>query len=359
MRMRLLLKHDWIFAMELLMNKYNASRYEKSYTYYRHHLNESPWSVLEDTVSLNEYPNKTDQHQLRNTLANLYGVNIENVLLTRGSDEGIDLIMRGSLKSNDAVLQCPPTFSMYAFFATLNHAPIVNCSRDAILRVDFNAIKKTWTPRCKLIMLCRPNNPTADACSIEDIIDLCRFVDDRAIVVVDEAYIEFSNLPSATHVAVQLNNCVVLRTLSKAYGLAALRLGAIIANPSQIKTLSAMLPPYPFASPVLKTALRALQQDAWFKYRIQKIITARINFAKRLNTLAWINHVYESHTNFVLLKTHYIHELLSCLNKANILVRLFPEESRLKYCMRISMGDETMNKHLWNVISSFKPLEDK
>lgn len=245
----------------------------------RLHMNELPWSPIESpNMALNHYPTMDAQNQLQKQLANRYQVPTSALLLTRGSDEGIDLLMRLFLQpSIDSILQCPPTFSLYAFYARLQQATVIDSPLNEIdgFRLNLESIHEQWRPDCKLIMLCRPNNPTANLIELETVAELCRHYQNRSMIIVDEAYIEFSDAISATHLIAEFDNLIVLRTLSKAYGLAGLRLGAVIAQPSVISALKTIIAPYALSSAVVDLGIRALQNSTWFEDAIQQIKTSR------------------------------------------------------------------------------------
>lgn len=320
----------------------------------RHHLNELPWSgcVLPE-VRLNEYPSCNAKNQLRARLAEIYAVSPQQLLVTRGSDEGLDVLMRLFLEpKQDAILQCPPTFSMYAFFAQLQQALMINATRDNHFQLKLASIQQAWTPQCKLIFLCRPNNPTGELMSLEDISALCRFVDGQSMVVVDEAYIEFAAVPSAITLLNQYDNLIVLRTLSKAYGLAGLRLGSVIAQSKLIQALESIMLPFSLSSIVIQTAMQALTDLTWLQKSIQTIITSRLELAEYLKRLAWIETVFDSHANFLLLKTSFQAELVAFLTQNNIAVRSFTELA-LQKCIRISIGDGVMNQRVCSLLQTF------
>jgi len=272
----------------------------------RLHMNELPWSPIESSdIALNHYPAMDAQSQLHEQLSNRYQVSTSALLLTRGSDEGIDLLMRLFLRPGiDSILQCTPTFSMYAFYARLQQATVIDCplSDSDQFCLNLESMQEQWQPNCKLIMLCRPNNPTANLIELETVAQLCQQYQNRSMIVVDEAYIEFSDAPSATQLIEQFDNLIILRTLSKAYGLAGLRLGAIIAQPAIISALKTIVAPFTLSSAVIDLGIRALQNDTWFEDAIQQIKTSRNQLMIGLERSNWIENVYLSDANFILIK---------------------------------------------------------
>ncbi len=174
----------------------------------RLHINESPWSPTEelpchdlyDIVGFNRYPDPEPQAQLEQELAEAYHVTPEELLLTRSADEGIDFVMRLFLRPGiDSIMQFPPTFSMYAFFARLQQATVISCPLDdSNFSLNGELLNQLWQPHCKLLMLCSPNNPTGNLVDLETVARLCQEFAKRSIIVVDEAYVEFSSAVSAT-----------------------------------------------------------------------------------------------------------------------------------------------------------------
>lgn len=326
------------------------------------HANELPWcppimTNTIETIQFNRYPTLAPKKQLQMVLANCYDINPNELLLTRGSDEGIDLLMRLFLRPGvDSIMQCPPTFSMYAFFARLQQAFVINCplqENDAGFYLDRKSMTACWQPNCKLIILCRPNNPTGELIDLETIACLCKQYANQSMIVVDEAYIEFSEEQSATSLINQFDNLMVLRTLSKAYGLAGLRLGAVIAQATLIKSLNKLCAPFPLSSAVIELALNALQNKTWFTTTQQRIKQLRADLAKKLETLSWIEKVYPSAANFLLIKTPYATSLAIWFQQHRIVIRAFSDNPQLKNYLRITVGNDTQNTQLLAALAAF------
>nr|HAT8713023.1 histidinol-phosphate transaminase [Legionella jordanis] len=326
----------------------------------RLHANELPWcSITLESVPLNYYPKAKALRDLQQRLSECFKVNSDELLLTRGSDDGIDLLMRVFLRSGmDSILQCPPTFPMYSFYARLQHAKVLNCplDRNNYFNMDFNQLLSVWEPNCKLLMLCRPNNPTGNLLELGAIARLCEQFRDKAIVVVDEAYIEFSESASATTLLPSYDNLIVLRTLSKAYGLAGLRLGAICAQKQVIKALHNCMAPYSISSAVMALAQNALRDMSWFSQRLQRILAEKNKLYEQLQSCAWITTVYPSHANFILIRSPYAEALMNTFARAGIAVRYFTNPP-LENTLRITVGDEQHNQELLMLLSAFKPGE--
>lgn len=321
----------------------------------RLHANELPWSPLPDAI--NQYPDERQQYQLQQQLAGYYGVKTEQLVITRGSDDGIDQLMRLFLRpGQDNILQCPPTFPMYVFYAQLQNAGIINCPLDIdnnfSLKVD--KLFESYRPDCKLIMLCQPNNPSGTILPLADIKQICDYFYKKAIVVVDEAYIEFSDTDSAASLIDQFDNLVVLRTLSKAYGMAGLRVGSVIAQQPLTDALRTIIAPYHIPSPVLSLAQRALENQSWFQNSIQTILAERTRMQMALQSFSWVETIYPAHGNFLLIKSPLAQALFHWLAQHDISVRAFAASSLLADMVRITIGSAEQNTRLLNCLQTFK-----
>lgn len=327
---------------------------------YRLHTNESPWSPIAlESIALNHYPSLLEQNQLEAQLANFYKINKEELVLTRGSDDGIDFLMRLFLNpGKDSLLQCPPTFPLYTFFAQLQHATVIDCplNSDEQFNLSLERLFAAWQPHCKLIMLCRPNNPTGNLLTLEEIATICEYVQGKSVVVVDEAYIEFAEDYSASTLLPRYDNLIVLRTLSKALGLAGLRLGCVLGNQSVITLLKSIMAPYLLASPTIALAQRALSQQTWLTESIQQLIAERERVSLFLQNLPWVRQVYPSAANFVFINCQNTSSLVTWLTKNQLAVRDFlgtPYEDFL----RITIGDKATNQVFMNLMQEFRSEE--
>ncbi len=326
---------------------------------YRLHANELPWAPIETKpIDVNFYPDISSQDQLQEQLAARYQVKQDQLVLTRGSDDGIDLVIRLFLSAGqDAFMQFPPTFPMYAFYVRLQQGELIQCPLDPSnnFNLSLENIKNSWKPNCKIIMFCSPNNPTADLIDLELIASACELYKNQSLVVVDEAYIEFSGTQSATTLINQFENLVVLRTLSKASGLAGLRLGSIIAQAHVIQAFKKIIAPFTLSSVVIELAHNALVQKEWFSSAIEAIQTSREWLINELRENRFIAKVYPTKANFILIKSPYSKELITCFAKEGIAIRDFPANSPLHDHLRITVGSEKQNKLLIATLSSFSP----
>lgn len=338
----------------LKIQPYSSAKNSKTL---RLHANELPWSALENSIDLNFYPEKDLQDQLQKQLAQCYQVEADQLMLTRGSDDGIDLVTRLFLNpGQDACMQFSPTFSMYSFYVSLQQAQLIECPLNSLnnFQLCLGDIRRHWQNNCKVIFLCNPNNPTANLFGLDFIAMLCEEYKNRSVIVVDEAYIEFAEAQSATCLIPQFDNLIVLRTLSKAYGLANLRLGIILSQAHILNTLKKIIGPYPLSNVVLDLALRAMGQSDWFSQSLKTIKELRTCLIKKLQQCTLIEKVYPTQTNFILVKTPYAKELFSWLADQGIAIKSFSSKSSLQDHLRITVGSAMQNQVLIRAVAAFQ-----
>jgi len=336
------------------MKPYSSARKEAPGRGILLNANESPWSLLTDTGpddsgpsgGLNRYPDP-QPFELVSRLANLYGVPSEQVLVTRGSDEGIDLLTRVFCRAGkDAIAQCPPTFGMYRIAAQTQGAEIVSVSRLASndFRIDGDQLLATLEndDRIKLLFLTSPNNPTGDTIDQRLLFDLLQATAGKAIVVLDEAYAEFSRQASATELIGRHENLVVLRTLSKAWGAAGLRCGVVLAPEEVIALLRRIIAPYPLASPVIALAQRMLADgmSARQQRMLGEVRENKKRLLKLLENRSFITKTWPGEANFVLIQVPRAEKLLNFCAGKGVILRGYPTEPLLEGCIRISVGSE-------------------
>jgi histidinol-phosphate aminotransferase len=318
----------------------------------RLHANESPWRSLgdESQAGLNRYP-EPQPHALVEALAQLYGVESNQVLVGRGSDEAIDLLTRGFCAAGqDAVLVCPPTFGMYAVAAQIQGASVVRVPllAERGFALDVAGLIAALEPRIKIVYLCTPNNPTGNALAAADVaavIEACR---DRALVVVDEAYAEFSGTPGLAAQIGSNPHLVVLRTLSKAHGMAGARIGTLLATPGIVALLRKIIPPYAIAQPAVEAALKALQpaERAVTRARIDELVSERSRLARELPACRAVVRVHASAANFLLVEFHDAEAAFRAIAAAGLLVRDFRTQAGLGRALRITVGTPQQNDRL-------------
>lgn len=267
---------------------------------------ENPWAPF-DGSNLNRYP-APQPADLLSSLGSLYGAEPANILITRGSEEAIRLVMQGFCTPGlDKILTCPPTFAMYASEAAVHDVENIRVPRmgecfDA-LNIDGIMEKIHETPNTKIIFLCNPGNPSSTALPVSQVEELLQRTKDRCLVVVDEAYIEFAGHDSFVRRMKDFPHLVVLRTLSKSYGLAGLRCGCAVADPQVISYLRRIIAPYPLPWPVIEIALKALEPSALARMREKQDILKqeREYLLTALRSCPSIERVYPSQTNFICL----------------------------------------------------------
>jgi histidinol-phosphate aminotransferase len=322
----------------------------------RLHANESSWRADWDDTDdgLNRYPDPRPA-RLVERLAALYGVEPGQVLPTRGSDDAIDVLTRAFCRAGrDAVVVCPPTFGMYAVCARLQGAGVVEVPLDGRFGVDADAVTAACTPRVKLVWLCSPNNPTGKRVPAATVRRLCRALDGRAMVVVDEAYAEFSSGGSFIDALTGHPNLVVLRTLSKAFGLAGARVGALVASAELVGLLRALLPPYPLPSVSVEAALKRLapRELAAACRRTEGTVRRRERLTADLDALPCVVRTWPSEGNFVLARFHDAPAATAACEAASVLVRDFSSRPRLDDCLRITVGTAGENHRLLNALKT-------
>jgi histidinol-phosphate aminotransferase len=318
----------------------------------RLHANELPWRPTgdESVAGLNRYP-EPQPRELIARLATVYEAEPNQILVGRGSDEAIDLLVRSFCRAGqDAVLICPPTFGMYSVAARIQGADVlaVPLRADAGFSLDVDEILRQCTPRVKLIFLCSPNNPTGNLLSEDDVLRIAAQVEGRALVVVDEAYIEFAGVPSLIRRVSDLPQLAVMRTLSKSHGLAGARLGTLIANPEIIALLRKVIPPYAITQLTVETVLRLLNspQLAIMQSRIRDIQSERARMADELRQLPHVKRVFPSDANFLLVEFEDPDRALKAARQANLLIRDVRAQAGLNRSVRISIGTSEQNNRL-------------
>lgn len=333
---------------ELLgMAGYSSARMEASGGRVLLNANELPWPPAPDGAALNRYP-APQPAALVERLAWLYGVNSDSVLVGRGSDEAIDLLTRAFCRAGrDQVIVSPPTFGMVAVAAQVQGAGLreVPLRADQGFAFDFGAVQEALTPNTRLVYACNPNNPTGNALPADSLRELARRLRDRAVLLVDEAYIEFAPGDSLSADVARHDNLVVLRTLSKAHGLAGARVGVALANPQVIGLLRRIMAPYPLPSPSIEAALAALSDPALARTRarIEQIVSERERLAERLAAHPLIRRVLPSSANFLCLRCVDAAALYAHLLGRGIVVRSLARYPGLADALRLSIGTPEEN----------------
>lgn len=322
----------------------------------RLHANELPWRGVADGshAGLNRYP-EPHPHELEAQLAALYGVPSDCVLAGRGSDEAIDLLARVFCRAGeDRVVVCPPTFGMYGVAARIQGAAVVAVPlvREQGFALDEERLLDACDARTKLVFLCSPNNPTGNRLAHEVIDRVIGALSGRAIVVIDEAYVEFAGKLSAersfARAVASRPHVAVLRTFSKAYGLAGARLGALIAHPDVIALARRVVPPYAVTQLTIEAASHALTATALAvtRERIAAVVEERSRLAEALAGLRGVRKVWPSDANFLLVEFDDAGDALARTRDAALLIRDVRANAGLGNALRITVGSAEQNDRL-------------
>ncbi len=316
--------------------------------------NENPFaSLVAGQAGINRYP-EPQPAALRQRLANLYGVAPASLWVARGSDDAIDLLIRAFCRPGiDSIAIVEPTFSAYAQFAHIQGARVIVARLTDDFGFDADSVLATIGDRApKLLFLCAPNNPTGTSIAPADVRRIAEVLPDT-LVVIDEAYGEFSD--AASFAGEASGNLVVLRTLSKAYGLAGARIGCAIADPGIIDLIARVSPPYPLPTPSITAALDALGPERMPIHadRVKRLIADRDTLASQLAKVAEIEWI-RAGGNFLFLKVADPTDLARRLAAAAVRVRFRPNAA--PGGVRVSVGSESENRALLAVFGIFATL---
>ncbi|ESU18827.1 histidinol-phosphate aminotransferase [Flavobacterium cauense R2A-7] len=308
--------------------------------------NESPFEN-----GVNRYPDP-QQKSVKRLLADQKGVHANQILLGNGSDEVLDLLFRVFCEPNrDNVITLPPTYGMYGVLANLNAVE----NREVLLSADdfqpqTEVILKTIDTNTKMIFLCSPNNPTGNSFSKESIVTLIQYF--NGLVVLDEAYIDFSENESWLAKLKEYPNLVITQTFSKAYGLAGIRMGILYASAEIISVLNKIKPPYNLNNLSQQKALEVLTENKTTDDRITLIKAEKKVLLKQLLEVKFIQKTYPSEANYILIKVDDAHKRYNQLLEKGIVVRNRSNQPLCKNCLRISIGTPEENQLLINALKT-------
>lgn len=325
--------------------------------------NESPWpNRASGSAMVRRYP-EPQPLELRRALADLYGCQPAQLLIGRGSDEGIDLLVRALCRPGaDAVLVTPPTFGMYAVCARLHGARAVEVpllDRADGFVCDFATVARVAKAEAvKLVFLCSPGNPVGNLLAPDAIAALARDLDGRALLVVDEAYIEYAQQSSVIALLAHSRNIAVLRTLSKAHALAAARIGSVIADTELIEVLRRCQAPYPLPSPCVELAARALDSHARdaTDAHVVTVLAERERLAAALASAPLVRRVYPSRANFLLVRFADASAVYDRLLAAGIVVRDLRAVPGFEDALRITVGSPEQNSRLIRSLATMEAV---
>ncbi len=299
----------------------------------------------------NRYPDP-QQWELKKKIATIKSTPPETMLLGNGSDECIDLLIRAFCNPGvDNIIICPPTYGMYEVNAHINDVHLIEVPLTTAYQLNLEGLEAAITPDTKIIFLCSPNNPTGNSLDREDIETILNNFD--GLVVVDEAYINFSRHRSFVAELKDYPNIVVLQTFSKAWGLAALRLGITFASTEIIDVLNKIKPPYNISGATQEITLKALDNLESVNRMITDIVQEREALAKDLIQLPVVQKVYPSDANFLLVRVSDANKLYAYLRDSGIIVRNRNNVLLCEGCLRITVGTEEQNQRLLDSIKIF------
>lgn len=304
--------------------------------------NENPFDKEQN--NWNRYPDPL-QKDIKVQLSEIKGVSTDKIFLGNGSDEAIDLLFRIFCKTGESnVITCPPTYGMYKVSASIHNVENIEVALTDDFQLDVNGILEAANEQSKMLFICSPNNPTGNSLRKDDIQNLVENF--NGIVIIDEAYIDFSAQKSWIHQLENYPNLVVLQTLSKAWGLASARLGMAFANEELIKILNKVKPPYNISGPSQELVSKSLKNKKAFDNQVKEILAERDKLNLQLQDIPGVKHVYPTDANFILIKINHAKSIYQKLIEKGIVVR---DRSNVKLCddcLRITVGTEKENENL-------------
>ncbi len=301
---------------------------------------------------VNRYPDP-QQMKLKRMLSKQKNIPINQILLGNGSDEVLDLIFRAFCEPNlDNIITLPPTYGMYGVLANINAIE----NQEVLLSDDFqprvSEILDKVNKNTKIIFLCSPNNPTGNSFSDESVVTLLQNFD--GLVVIDEAYIDFSKKQSWLNELDEYPNLIITQTLSKAYGLAGIRLGICYASSRAIAVLNKIKPPYNVNELTQQKAVVRLQDENLIKNEINSIIKQKEELLKVLLDLNFIKKIYPTEANFILIKVDDATKRYNQLLEKGIVIRNRTTQPLCENCLRLTIGTEEENKKLMDALKGIK-----
>ena len=296
--------------------------------------------------NFNRYPDPL-QTSIKEKIAEWNNVKPSEIFVGNGSDEAIDLLFRIFCRpQTDNVLICPPTYGMYEVSPEINDVKIKRANLTLDFELDYERIKNSIDENTKLLFVCSPNNPSGNSFERENILRLVK--DFQGLVVVDEAYIHFSQEKSLVSEINNFPNLVVLQTFSKAWGLAGLRVGLAFADEKTIKLFNRVKPPYNVSQIAQEAILQAMENKSQVKETIAEIVSEREKLIEKLNEFSFVTKIYPSDANFILVKSTDAERIYKFLLDEKIVVRNRSNVELCAGCLRITVGTSEENKALLN-----------
>ena len=308
--------------------------------------NENPFET-----TLNRYPDP-QQTALKELISKQKELPINQVLLGNGSDEVLDLIVRAFCEPNqDSILTLLPTYGMYSVLAQLNSIENIEVSLSKDFNINVDQVLKQVKPSTKLLFICSPNNPSGNIMDVNAVTRLLKAFD--GLVVIDEAYIDFTTIESWMQHLNTFPNLIVTQTLSKAYGLAGIRLGTCYASKEIIAVLNKIKPPYNINSLTQQAAIEALQNNE-VSDQVSSILREREKLANALASCCFVKKIYPSDANFILIKVDDANKRYDELLRHGIVIRNRTTQLGCENCLRISLGTPAENKQLLTLLNTLK-----
>lgn len=299
----------------------------------------------------NRYPDPL-QISLKDRISKVKGVPIKNMFLGNGSDEAIDILIRAFCRPGfDNILILPPTYGMYEVSAGINDVEVRKVNLDSDFQLNLDAISEAIDKNTKIIFICSPNNPTGNSIFREDVETIMSNF--NGLVVVDEAYINYSRSKSFIQELTEYSNLVVLQTFSKAWGMAGLRLGMAFASEEIIEVFNKIKPPYNVNQATQTLALEALDKVYMVNNWIRDTVKERGILSNLLEELPFVDRVFPSDANFILVKLENADAIYEYLTSKGIIVRNRSKVELCEGCLRITIGTPEENKQLVSVLKEY------
>jgi len=305
--------------------------------------NENPFG------NLNRYPDPY-QRELKAAISRVKGITEKKIFLGNGSDEIIDLCFRVFCNPGiDKMLTFTPTYGMYEVSASVNDIKVIKVPLNDGFQIDRKKVDPWFSDKTlKLIFICSPNNPTGNSMDYSDVEYI--IANFKGVVIIDEAYIDFSDKPSFIKLGYRYRNLLLMQTFSKAFGLAAVRVGMAFADPAIIHYFNKLKPPYNISTINQKAALQKLEKVVEYKNQVNKIIKERERLSAILKKMELTERVFPSDANFILVKVKNASQLYNMLIDKNIIVR--NRSSVIDNCLRITVGTRTENNQLVEALNT-------
>jgi histidinol-phosphate aminotransferase len=306
--------------------------------------------------SYNRYPDPL-QLKVKKRLSEIKGVPVKNIFLGNGSDEAIDILFRAFCNPGvDNVITLPPTYGMYEVSANINDVEVRKIPLKSDYQLNMEAIAEAIDDHTKIIFICSPNNPTGNSIDRQDIETI--IANFNGLVVIDEAYINYSRQKTFIQELTEYSNLVILQTLSKAWGLAGLRVGMAFASEELIEVFNKVKPPYNINEASQELALEALQNVDQVNNWIKETVAERNKLIEELSQCALVIKISPSDANFILVKTTNPKAIYSYLVSLGIIVRDRSKVELCDGCLRITIGTPKENVELLNALKTFQdPIE--